>query len=250
MRNLRKAEAEKKNDGEEESFTIKAGDTVPYGHYEQDNDPANGTEPIQWLVIEADRQKDSAWLISCEVLDCQPYHAFNTRVDWCDSTVRAWLNHEFLNTAFTGEEQESIFVTEVDNSKAQANPGRQIGSDNTQDKVFFLSYTEVTQLTANVLTLKCFPTEYALAQGVRVYKGQYEMEGRNACRWWLRSPGRSHMEAFFITHGGILYSFPSGVQVNTTDVGVRPCIRVRLSALEQAQAETEEPAAEENIPAE
>ncbi len=207
MRNLRKAEAEKKNDGEEESFTIKAGDTVPYGHYEQDNDPANGAEAIRWLVLEADRQNDSAWLISCEVLDCQPYHASYTRVGWCDSTVRTWLNREFLNAAFSGEEQEIILLTDVDNSKAQANPDRQIGSENTQDKVFFLSYTEAQQFTATVLTLQCFPTEYALAQGVHIYKGQYEVDGRNACRWWLRSPGNESNRATFITNGGFLYDY-------------------------------------------
>lgn len=38
------------------------GNVVTYGHYEQDNDTANGKEPIEWVVL--DVQGDKALLIS------------------------------------------------------------------------------------------------------------------------------------------------------------------------------------------
>ena len=114
--------------------------------------------------------------------------------------------------------------------------------------VFLLSHAEVRRFTASYLNLQNCPTDYALARGVHVYKGKFEVDGRYACRWWLRSPGDESNRAAYITNAGFFANY--GENVNDKEIGVRPCIRIRLSALEQAQAETEEPAAEENIPAE
>ncbi len=243
LQNLKRIEC-----NEDGNPSVKTGDIVTFGHYEQDNDLGNGAEPIQWIVLYADDKYDSAWLIACDVLDAHAYHSSWLRINWADSSIRAWLNDDFLNTAFTEEEQRYIILTDVDNSAAQTSPHRPIGSDNTKDMVFLLSHAEVRRFTASYLNLQNCPTDYALARGVHVYKGKFEVDGRYACRWWLRSPGDESNRAAYITNAGFFANY--GENVNDKEIGVRPCIRIRLSALEQAQAETEEPAAEENIPAE
>ena len=223
--------------GKGESNSIQAGDTVTFGHYEQDNDFDNGAEPIEWFVLEVNRKTDCVWLISSEVLDAHAYHSTNSRVDWCDSAIRTWLNDDFLNSAFTPEEQESILLTDVDNSGMQANPQHMFTSDNTEDKVFLLSYTEVKRFLATVFSLQCTPTEYAIAKGVFVYRhdeGTF-IDGKPACKWWLRSPGDSRNKAMCVSCNGILAWY--GETVSQNDYGVRPCCRISLEALEQMQNE-------------
>ena len=233
LQNLRAAGA-----GEQESgLSIQAGDIVTFGHYEQDNDLENGTEPIKWFVLEVSRETDSAWLISNEVLDVHAYHSSSSYVNWCDSAIHAWLNDDFLNAAFTPEEQENILLTEVDNSGMQGNPQRMFTSDNTQDRIFLLSYGEVQRFLATVLSLQCTPSEYALTKGVFVYRhdeGTF-IDGKPACKWWLRSPGDSRNKAMYVSCNGILDLY--GYTVNQKDYGVRPCCRISLEALEQMQVE-------------
>lgn len=59
--------------------TVVQGDVITFGAYEQDNNHSNGTEPLEWIVL--DRQDDKVLLLSRYVIDCQQYHE-----EWCDIT--------------------------------------------------------------------------------------------------------------------------------------------------------------------
>ena len=83
---------------------IKEGDRIMMGHYEQDNNATNDKEPISWLVLEVTENK--ALLIAENGLDCLPYHSQPGSITWEKCSLRAWLNDDFLNTAFTAEEQK------------------------------------------------------------------------------------------------------------------------------------------------
>lgn len=61
-------------------------------------------EDIEWLVI--DKNDDTALLLSKKILDCKNYNESNTEVTWEGSDMRAWLNSDFINNAFTSEEQK------------------------------------------------------------------------------------------------------------------------------------------------
>lgn len=63
-------------------------------------------ENIEWLVI--DKNDDTALLLSKKILDCKNYNEENTEVTWENSDLRKWLNDEFINTAFTSEEQKLL----------------------------------------------------------------------------------------------------------------------------------------------
>ena len=61
-------------------------------------------EPIEWIVLKEEEQR--CLCISKYLLDCKPYHDFSKNVTWQDCTLRNWLNHEFLMSAFSAEERE------------------------------------------------------------------------------------------------------------------------------------------------
>lgn len=113
----------------------RAGDIVTFGTYEQDNDAENGAEPIEWFIL--DMEDGQATLLSVYLLDCQRYHPEDTDMTWEDCAMRAWLNDDFLNAAFTKAEQEHIAVTKLVNedNPAFGTPG---GND-TSDKIWLFS---------------------------------------------------------------------------------------------------------------
>lgn len=45
------------------------GDIVSFGSYEQDNNPRNGTEPVDWYVL--DKADGEATLLAVDLLDCR-----------------------------------------------------------------------------------------------------------------------------------------------------------------------------------
>lgn len=70
-------------------------------------------EPIVWKVIEVDG--DEAVLITDKIIDCQAYNEDGGMVKWEDSTVRLYLNNEFLNNAFDKKERKNIVESTVKN---------------------------------------------------------------------------------------------------------------------------------------
>lgn len=55
-------------------------------------------ESIKWRVLRYENSE--AFLLSEAILDSQPYHSENEEIDWEKSSIRAWLNNEFINKHF------------------------------------------------------------------------------------------------------------------------------------------------------
>ncbi len=188
---------------------VEVGDTVTFGRYEQNNDTTDGTEEIEWLVL--DKKNGKALLLSKYALDCQPYHEWHTNQPWVDWTLREWLNDDFLSTAFNSIEENMLSVEMLDNSSS--------GDVDTYDKVFCLSDEEAISYFADYDARMCLPTEYAVAQGVHT-DDEYE-----SCWWWLRSLGEDDVAVGVGVFGTIKehrsYVIPD-------EVGVRPAVWVDL----------------------
>ena len=58
---------------------------------------------------------DEDLLLADAILDSQPYHSENEEIDWEKSSIRAWLNNEFINKAFSNEENKAINTVELIN---------------------------------------------------------------------------------------------------------------------------------------
>ena len=201
---------------------LEVGDTVVLGHYEQDNNTSNGKEEIEWLVLDVDKENRQALLISKYALDCKPYNETYKNITWEECSLRTWLNGTFLNAAFSAEEQAGIVTTKV---TADKNPSYSTDPGNdTNDKVFLLSITEVNQYFSNNDARKCAPTDYAIAQGANT-SNSYTAGGRATGWWWLRSPGLYSSSAAGVRSAGSVYS--RGSTVLSSRGVIRPALWVK-----------------------
>ena len=181
-----------------------AGDdgAVYMGVYEQDNDTANGPEPIAWIVLkEEDGRK---LLISKYCLDAMAYHNGETTTTWAECSLREWLNDAFLTSAFTEEEQSQIQTVTLENPDSVITRKDYDGSEkttvtescgDTEDRIFLLSVEEVEEYLPAEEERIAMATEYAIAQR-RSFGDQKESI------WWLRSIGMLQDRAMNIQQDG------------------------------------------------
>lgn len=189
------------------------GDYVVFGSYEQDGNTDNGTEEIEWLVL--DKTEDRILVISKYILDYQGYHDtvdWEEDVTWETCTLRQWLNNEFFNTAFMANEQKLIPTVTV---AAGDNPHYDTDAGNaTQDKIFLLSYSETREYFDSYDARKCERTACLDKLGVQL---QY---------WWLRTPGDEQNCAITIDARGSTWVDGSPA---TRFNGVRPAMWINLN---------------------
>ena len=229
------------------------GNIVTLGSYEQDNNPDNGNEPIEWIVLDVVEEKKSsiskevtkkALLLSAYALDAQPYNVDYTCVTWKLSTLRTWLNEDFLNAAFDEAEQAMILESKADNADDQGNNAwgevTTSGGGKTTDRIFLLSYREVYSnpkgddgkqkayvYFADNDTRVCALTDYAVARGA--FTSDATVDGKPAATWWLRSPGKNQFSGAGVLFDG---SCISGT-VDSDYLAVRPAIWVDLAKVGQ-----------------
>ena len=209
-------------------------------------------EPIRWIVLS---DRDAYFLMSEKVLDSQPinsviytdgdpqrdsvlqaYYRDEAHtvygLDYYHSDMRAWLNADFYETAFSAEEAQRILTSELDNS-AWNKRYSEYDAQNSSDKVFLLSYGDVTdpeygfsaqpEKTDDLRT--AYPTDYAQCQGVWCVGGVYKA---GACWWWLRTGGTLPSIPCAPTfYGSIAFTLNNPYTPDCVDTGVRPAIRIQ-----------------------
>ena len=195
------------------------GSTIILGNYEQDNNPSNGEEDIEWNVLA--RVGDKALLLSKYALDVQPYNKKLEDITWEECSLREWLNNDFLNTAFTDNEKAAIEMTVVDNSQVQGNSHYISSGNNTQDKIFLLSYREaIEEYFSDDESRICTCTAYA-----RSKQSWTNDEGNGS--WWLRSSGSKLDLAVTIDLDGSYYEH---YVTFYDDTCIRPALWVNLES--------------------
>lgn len=208
--------------------SLAVGEYFTLGTYEQDNRKTNGPEDIEWLVL--DKNNREIFAVSKHALDCKPFCTSQKfSATWDKSTLRQWLNGEFLDTAFSGDEQKMILESTVsadENPYFSTSPG-----NDTKDKVFILSYLEYTYYLnprdeGLVGTGSCTATKYAFGQGIKSYD-------RDFCMWWLRTPGAYTGVLIVGMWGGVMHSsmmevLDTDIDANEGGIGVRPAIRIKI----------------------
>ena len=124
-------------------------ETISMGEYIQ-NSP--GKSPIEWIVI--DKREESKLVISKYGIDAKIYNDSSENIKWKTSSLRKWLNKDFIDAAFSENEKDLILET-----KNSENP------DETEDKIFLLSDSEVMKYFKTFNSEKTLPTKYAQKQG-------------------------------------------------------------------------------------
>ena len=194
---------------------VKVGDIIEFGHYEQDNDLSNGTEPIEWIVLEV--ADDVALLISEYGIDNKQYNVRHKTTTWETSSLRKWLNIDFFLNAFDSFERDIIEPNYSKNFQTEA-VGLESSKD-TNDRVFLLSEREFEDLFHDKNLKQVKATAYAITNGAWVSEN-------GSSWWWLRGIGWKIVSAPTVTSDGLIYS--RGRDVNYQGVVVRPCIRINL----------------------
>ena len=182
---------------------------ISFGYYEQDNNPDNGPEPSEWIIL--NRIGNHALLLSLNCLDAQYFNNKYASAPWESCSLRNWLNDTFMNTAFTEEEQALIFETSCSNTLIDGYPGfKTDGGKATKDKIYLLSYKELLTFSDGITIPEA--TEYAAAKS------------DSASTWWLRSPGPDNHAALVIYSNGELNYYPADLN----RMGVRPAMSIKL----------------------
>ena len=118
------------------------------------------------------------------------------------------------------EEQQAILMTQVDNSNSQGySANRTIGGNDTEDRIFILSYAEAWKYFGDDEIRKCAPTEYTIG------RSGYEDDPESRF-WWLRSPGFNMNSATTVNPDGCRHD----LFVDFNFVSVRPVLWINLEA--------------------
>ncbi|MCI9420367.1 MAG: hypothetical protein HFG32_10220 [Eubacterium sp.] len=123
----------------------------------------------------------------------------------------------FIDYAFTSTEKSAITETNVVND----------GGNNTLDKVYLLSYDEVTNPAYGFISRDKDTNTRRTVNTAYVDDGE-EIKGYSNAEWWLRSPGDDSDYAVNVDIDGSVYR--GGINVITSIVGVRPALHLNLSS--------------------
>lgn len=198
--------------------SVQVGQEIDFGAYQQKKDAYYEEEDIEWIVL--DKKDDKILVISKYALDFRPYHIFQNYITWEKCALREWLNHAFLKTAFTEEEEKMISSVKV---AADENPRYNMSAGNaTYDQVFLLSINEINKYMYSAESRICQGTEYAISKE----NNEFGVEG-NICWWWLRTPGGSLDGACSIMTQGFVNDIGTAVTANYC--AIRPAMWIDLN---------------------
>ena len=194
-------------------YAAVVGDVLTFGHYEQDDDLSNGSEPIEWVVL--DHQKGMLTMISRYALEVRPYHDEAAPVSWSECSLRTWLNEDFYESAFSEAEQALIVLTQNEN-KAYAEGMRD--EPLTEDKVYLPDIDEAERYFSSDGDRRAQAAEHTVRAGAEIEDG--------FATWWLRSAGYDNRNAAYVYSDGTIHR--NGIYITSAQDSVRPMIQITL----------------------
>ena len=193
-------------------------DYIKFGNYYYEN--AQKKMPIEWIVLE--KKGNVLLLLSRYGLDCRSYNDF-VDITWEKCELRKWLNSNFMNMAFSPEEQKAIMLSSLPNEDNARYKTK--GGNATTDQIFLLSISEARKYFKDNSARKCKPTQYTLSKNCEV-KSDAGSKGYGFTWWWLRSPGSGQNGAATVLPCGSVE--PNG-EPTDADCVVRPALRIDLN---------------------
>lgn len=182
--------------------SIRKGDIIRFGTYEQDNNLENGKEDIEWQVVYGNNFNQYASYVTLISKNAIEYMYFDTN-DWENSSLRYWLNNDFLNEAFAPEQQ--AVLDSLDGYCV--------------DMVDILVIGNKNNFPMEVLNTN--PTEYARSKG--------SLDVKWCFRWTNQTSSfeANTMQVSYVDESGIISDdVPDGYFY------IRPVIRLRIYAYE------------------
>ena len=184
--------------------TAEAGfETIKLGSFVQASGEGAAPEPLEWYVLE-EREGGSKLLLCSRCIHRMPFNETWEKVEWQDSGLRAWLNGEFLEGAFTEEER-----------------GR-IAQGDTGDLVFALSVEEAEKFQGDKVDGVGFANLIGRPTAKVAVDGGHDAADTDGVLWWLRSSGNDTLHAADVAADGTVKA--NGVRVDDAGVAVRPAL--------------------------
>ncbi len=159
------------------------GDVVTFGN-------------CQWIVLSVNKNDIS--MIRKNNLRGMPYNNEKGDITWEKSSIRQWLNVDYLHKAFTKDEVQVIERSTIKNNN-NILYGTSGGND-TKDYLYLLSIDEANAYLPKLPAIKV--------------------------NSWLRSPGNSQNAAAFYSEKGIIMEY--GYDTMNQSIHVRPVLNVAI----------------------
>lgn len=150
----------------------------------------------RWRILNI--QDNQALLLKDPALPAMAYNAKGGDVTWEQSTLRNWLNSEYLENNFTKAERDNIILTSVKNSDNLLYGTD--GGEDTKDYIYLLSVEEITLYNDLIPDLKS--------------------------NSWLRSPGSQQSSASFLSVNGLAMAY--GYEAVSEDFRIMPVMWFNL----------------------
>lgn len=204
-------------------------DCIWFGEYY--NKTSDTKEKIKWRVL--DVKGNTAYIISDQVLD---YKAFDEsgKTTYVDSDIRAWLNNEFKNNAFSEKELESILITKVTDHGQQVEDMIALPTlADTENLIYGFSPLYTVRDRAR----ECYATDYAVKKGLKRAKASSYTDYVNWLVWYDSADGK-YVEYGYdgpVVARRVLCERPVKPEKGE---GIRPVLHIDLSRLAWKHAGT------------
>lgn len=219
-------DAQEVNDLKEKIRNTEVGESLFLGETEQDNDLNNGSEPIEWIVLE--KTESEVFVISKKIIEyltfskydnwvgvdgvmfMAPQNFFTWRID--RNQQRVWLNDNLYEHGFTESEKAIIKLTH------NKTPGYKDNYDlqESDDFLYIPSKEEVEQYIPDVTQRQAEMTEYVAEKA--------EKKEEEYGTWSLRTEGATPKYSMQILENGEF----SSMYCSVTN-GVRPVMWLDIS---------------------
>lgn len=242
-------------------------DCIWFGQYYQSDASGKSKDPIKWKVLSIDG--DDAFLLADKALEQMPY-CEGTVLDpepdkwgyikkeiqadavyWENCTIRSFMNgygedenvtkldyttDNFIDVAFTKEEQDAILTTTVNPDENTDKHSPQ--GEATEDKLFLLSTIEVNNaeygfIDANAKRYYNTPN-YTFAGGRSGERGKVGVSQEMGYSWWTRTSGQEYSGKYLYPVSVGLYGEVElqGGYADSAGCGMRPAMHLDLKKAE------------------
>ncbi len=189
------------------------GDIIYFGSFEQDKNESNGREAIEWYVL---KFKDYVQLVSVYGLEARRFSDSEQGASWDKSSLREYLNGDFLSSSFALAEQDLISSWGIPAGKGKSSA---TWGEDTQDKIYILSADEIKNLFSGESARKCFACA--------------DKERTSPCPYWVRSPGNAKNKVSYVDAKGKTNT--SGAVATEEGYWVRPSLYVWMKGVEPSE---------------
>ena len=201
------------------NYTFSTGDAITNGeaYYFK-------VESIRWKILSTDGE--NAFILCDSII--VPHRYDDISNNYAESEIRNWLNETFYETTFSKFQQEIILITLVDNSAESTGYSKNSYiCEDTEDKIFLLSYAEVTSTEYDV-PFRMQTSDYSRAVGISMSTDNSYFGNAS---WYLRSPDKNTTPQNYSRVRYVRYDGNSGGATRpiVVNVGVVPAMWIKLN---------------------